>query len=123
MERAKLRNWLDGYKLAWEQANPEAVGTLFAPDATYQISPFFEPLRGRDAIMEYWHRVPHNTQKNIGFDYEILGYSDGMNFVNWWASFDRVSSGKHVELNGIFVLTFEEAGLCKTLQEWWHKQD
>jgi hypothetical protein len=44
-----------------------------------------------------------------------------MGIVNWWVSFDRVSNGVHVKLDGIFVLLFGSDRLCTALREWWHK--
>jgi hypothetical protein len=42
---------------------------------------------------------------------------------NWRAAFTRIETDKRVELDGIFVLGFDETGLCTELREWWHLRD
>jgi hypothetical protein len=53
MDLHSLKSWLDSYGRAWETKNPEAAGVLFTEDASYQESPYDEPMGGRSAIVEY----------------------------------------------------------------------
>jgi len=71
MDLHSLKSWLDSYGRAWETKNPEAAGVLFTEDASYQESPYDEPMRGRSAIVEYWSHVSH-TQEDIHFNHEII---------------------------------------------------
>ena len=123
MNLESLRAWLEGYRLAWEGRDPEAVGRLFAEDATYQETPFTQPLRGRKAIGEYWSKVVVTTQEQTHFGYEVLAISEASAIAHWWASFARVSSKAKVSLDGVFLLTFDAAGLCRELREWWVRKD
>jgi uncharacterized protein (TIGR02246 family) len=118
-----LSEWLDNYRLAWESRDAEAVGKLFTEDATYQETPFTRPMRGREAIREYWSRVVVAAQEQIRFGHEVLGITGANAIAHWWASFVRVSSKTRVSLDGIFLLTFDTAGLCKELREWWVRKD
>ncbi|HEY6268961.1 MAG TPA: nuclear transport factor 2 family protein [Candidatus Acidoferrum sp.] len=79
-------DWLDSYSHAWEARNPEASADLFAEDGTYQVTPFLEPMRGKQAILEYWTHVAQ-TQQNIQFRYEILAVTPEQGIARWWASF------------------------------------
>jgi hypothetical protein len=45
--------WLDTYGRAWESRDPQAAANLLTEDGTYQVTPFVEPMRGRQAILEY----------------------------------------------------------------------
>ena len=118
-----LRAWLEGYRLAWEGRDPEAASRLFAEDATYQETPFTQPLRGREAIQQYWTVVVVAAQEQIRFGYEVLALAEETAIAHWWASFTRVASRAQVSLDGIFLLTFGKNGLCKELREWWVRQD
>jgi hypothetical protein len=116
-----FKSWLDAYGQAWENRNPEAAAALFNESATYQVTPFLEPMRGRKAIFEYWSEVAR-TEKNIKFVYEILVVKDELNIARWSASFVRVPPGLQTKLDGIFLISLDGGGRCKSLQEWWHKQ-
>jgi len=118
-----LRAWLENYKSAWETRDPGAVVRLFAEDATYHETPFAPPLRGREAIREYWSRVVVAAQEQVTFGYEILAVAEAGTVAHWWASFTRISSRARVSLDGVFLLTFDVAGRCRQLREWWVRKD
>lgn len=120
-DRAAFKSWLEAYGKAWESRNAEAAAALYAEDGTYQVTPFLEPMRGRKAILEYWLGVAR-TEENIRFEYEILVASREQNIARWSASFVIVPQGLQTRLDGIFLISLDEDGRCKSLQEWWHKE-
>ena len=119
MNRESVQGWLEGYGRAWESRDPEAVGKLFADDATYQETPFTQPMRGREAIQQYWSEVVATAQEQIRFGYEVLAVVENSAIAHWCASFMRVQSRAQVRLDGIFLLTFDMEGRCRELREWW----
>jgi ketosteroid isomerase-like protein len=120
-DRAAFKSWLEAYGKAWESRNAEAAAALYAEDGTYQVTPFLEPMRGRKAILEYWLGVAR-TEENIQFEYEILVSNAEMNIARWSASFVIVPQGLQTRLDGIFLISLDEDGRCKSLREWWHKE-
>jgi ketosteroid isomerase-like protein len=53
--REQVQQWLDAYVEAWRSYDADAIGALFAPDATYAYHPYDDPpVRGRDAIAAAW---------------------------------------------------------------------
>ena len=120
-EVVAFKSWLDAYGQAWENRNPEAATALFTENGTYQITPFLEPICGRKAIFDYWSEVAR-TEENITFRYEILVANAELNIARWSASFVIVPPGLQTQLDGIFLISLDEQGRCKSLQEWWHKQ-
>ena len=123
MNPESLRRWLDSYRSAWEERDPDAVIRLFAEDATYQETPFSQPMRGREAIRQYWSRAVVAYQEAIQFGYEVLAITEVSAIAHWWASFVRVSSKTQVSLDGVFVLAFDKSGRCQELREWWVRKD
>ena len=115
-----FKSWLDAYGKAWETRNPEAAAALFTENGTYQVTPFLEPMRGRKAIFEYWSEVAR-TEEDIRFGYVVLVANGELNIARWSASFVRVPPGLQTQLDGIFLISLDEEGRCKSLQEWWHK--
>jgi len=121
MDRETFTRWLASYGSAWTGRDPEAAVSLYADDATYQVTPFDEPLLGRAAIYEYWAGVA-KTEEKIQFDYEILAVTADHGIATWWASFVRVPPGLETKLHGIFLIALDSGGRCQSLREWWHKR-
>jgi len=123
MSPESIRAWLDRYRSAWQERDPEAVIRLFAEDATYQETPFSQPMRGREAIQQYWSRAVVAYQEQIRFGYEVLAITEVSAIAHWWASFVRISSKTQVSLDGLFVLAFDNSGRCQKLREWWVRKE
>jgi hypothetical protein len=115
-----FKSWLDAYGQAWEKRNPEAAAALYTENGTYQVTPFLDPMHGRKAIFEYWSEVAR-TEENIRFGYEILVANRELNIARWSASFVIVPPGLQTQLDGIYLISLDAEGRCKSLQEWWHK--
>jgi hypothetical protein len=113
-------SWLDAYGRAWENRNAQAAADLFAEHSTYQVTPFLEPMRGKQAILDYWTHVAQ-TEQDIQFGYEILSVTPEQGIGRWWASFVIVPQGIRTKLDGIFLISLDENGRCQSLREWWHK--
>jgi hypothetical protein len=122
MNLDSLKSWLDAYGRAWETRNPEAAGALFTQDASYHETPYDEPMRGRSAIVEYWSHVPR-TQDDVHFSHDIIALTGEVAIAHWSTSFLRIPSNAKVKLDGIFLLTFDEQNLCKSLREWWMRNE
>lgn len=114
-----LSNWLDAYGQAWESRDADAAATIFSEDATYQVTPYEEPHRGQDGVRDYWAGVTEN-QRNVRFEHEAISVSGNTGIAHWSATFDVAPDGPKLELNGIFVLEFDENGKVRQLREWWH---
>ena len=123
MNHDTFRTWLDTYGRAWETqdvTDAEDIYTvLFTERATYQVTPFDEPLSGRLAIIEYGS-ASLQSQEQLRFNYEILAVTSNVGIAHWRVSFVQLPAKKNVNLDGIFVVTFNEEGRCTEFREWWH---
>ncbi len=122
MDYDAFKSWLKAYGSAWEATDPRAAAELFSEEATYQETPFSEPLRGRAAIFDYWSHVAR-SQEQIRFGFDILTVTEDSGIAHWWASFLRIPSRTRVKLDGIFVISLDGENRCKALKEWWQKQE
>ncbi len=116
---AALTNWLDAYGDAWESRDPDKAAKLFSEDSSYRVTPYEEPHVGQDGVREYWAGVTAN-QRNIQFEYQPLSVNGDTGIAHWSVAFDVEPTGTRIELDGIFVLAFDQNGNCRQLQEWWH---
>lgn len=114
-----LDAWLARYKSAWEGRDAAHAASLFSAGATYHEMPFDAPIVGQDAIRDYWARVTAD-QRDIDFRARPIATSGHTGIAEWSATFRSEGSGATIELNGVFVLDFDAAGLCTRLREWWH---
>ena len=121
MDEITFKTWLDAYGRAWRERDPQAATELYAEDGTYQVTPFLQPLEGREPIRDYWDEVAR-TEKDITFSYEILAIQEQFGIAHWRASFERTPPGLKTKLDGIFVIRLDANGKCTSLREWWHKQ-
>ena len=116
-----LSNWLDAYGAAWETRDADAAAKIFSEDATYQVTPYEEPHVGQEGVRNYWAGVTEN-QRNVQFEHEAISVTGNTGIAHWSAMFEVAPDGTAIELNGIFVLEFDEHGNCRSLREWWHLQ-
>ena len=115
---ATLESWLSRYERAWETRSAPAAAALFTEDAVYREAPFEKPMEGRGAISEYWSTVTAD-QRDIDFRYEVIAVNGDKGIAHWSAVFKLESTGERVALDGVFVLSFNAAGQCTVLNEWW----
>jgi uncharacterized protein (TIGR02246 family) len=120
--RADAETWLARYGEAWRQGDPELACSLFAADCRYFETPYSEPAVGRDGVRRYWQAVP-DGQRDVRFDFNVLAVDGDRVVAHWTASFVRMPSGANVALDGMFLLEFSDARHCRTLREWWHREE
>jgi len=119
LTRTDVEAWLERYGGAWEQRDAAGAAGLFTENALYHEMPFDAPKAGRTGIRDYWATVTAD-QRNVHFESQVLAVDGQTGVAHWSASLTSASSGVRVELDGAFVLTFDDNGLCSELREWWH---
>jgi hypothetical protein len=117
LSTATLERWLSGYEQAWETRDAARAAELFTTDARYQEMPFDTPKIGRDGIRDYWATVTAD-QRDIDFRSAVVAVNGATGVARWSATF--TAAGARVELDGVFILTFDATGHCTELREWWH---
>jgi hypothetical protein len=50
VDRAGLERWVAAYERLWRTPGTDALGELFAEDATYSTAPYEAPYRGLPAM-------------------------------------------------------------------------
>lgn len=122
LDLAHFEKWLEAHSHASAQGNAAASASLFSPSAQYYESPFDKPLVGRDAIYDYWSAGARTlTDKTSNF--EVLAPSGNLGIAYWRSSFIVVPSAARMSLDCLFLVEFDEKGLCICFREWWHMQE
>jgi hypothetical protein len=118
LDADRLGAWLDGYGSAWMSRDAAAAAALFTPSARYFETPHADPFDGREGIAEYWANVTAD-QREIEFTSRVLAVDGNVGVAEWSATFVTASTGDTVGLDGVFILHFDDEGLCAELREWW----
>lgn len=126
MNKQEVQEWLDLYGAAWVKGDAKQIVVLFTDTATYQETPFDEPMKGSAAIRQYWQEGAADAQENVRFSSQVWAVDKDAAVAGWQASFTRKASGVQVELDGTFRLALSQSadGLrCQSLEEWWHRRE
>ena len=108
--------WLEAYRKAWVERDPDAAAALFTADATYAEQPYQDAFIGPKEVRDYWARVTA-TQDNVEINYGTPITVGDRTAVEWWTTL--TNGGTPITLAGAFILTFDSSGLCSTLREYW----
>lgn len=131
--------FMNRYKVAWEESDEHKLVSLFTPDGVYHNTPFAEQ-RGHAAIAAYWQRT--KLQSDIRLTYEILAHNPHGGIAHWHVTYQvtseelfriwAASTGTNalarkpgdplprLALDGIAVIELNDAGLCEHFRLWWH---
>jgi len=111
--------WLESYGKASKKNDAKASSELFALDARYYETPFDDPMIGRDAIYQYWSKGAQTLKDKESF-YEIITVKEDLGIARWQSKFTVINSGNRLALDCLFLVEFDESGLCSVFREWWH---
>jgi hypothetical protein len=115
MTRDQVAAWVRAYECAWRTAGTEPVRRLFSGEATYQLSPYEEPIVGLDAIAVMWDRERTGPDERFTMSSEIVAVEVGTAVVYLEVLYDGPPPRQYRDL---WVLRFDEAGRCREFQEW-----
>lgn len=118
----QFENWVHRYGVAWQARDANAFSSLFAKDALYYWTPLDDPFKGRAAIADAFNKAV-GKQREIDFGARVLYVEAMLGAAHWSCSFNRVSTGKRVHLDGVLVVQFSETGKALSFREWWHSDE
>ena len=114
----QLADWIEGYRRAWVERDPEAAAALFTEDASYRSSPFREPPNlGHEGVLAYWAQAV-STQEDVEVEMGEPLVDGGHVAVEWWTRMR--ADGEEITLVGCLLLRFAADGRCEDLREYWN---
>jgi ketosteroid isomerase-like protein len=122
MDREAVAAWLAAYLRAWESYDEEAIGDLFAEDATYWYHPFDEPYRGRAAIVRSWLEPDRRDQPGTyAAEYQPIAVDGDVAVANGRSRYytDERRTTLLKEFDNIFLIRFDAEGRCASFREWY----
>jgi ketosteroid isomerase-like protein len=115
LKEKHLDRWVKAYRRAWESNDPEHIAALWTEDAALYRRPDEEPVLGRDAIVNAWLEVADAPGETL-FEYQVLGFGDGVGFVRGWTTYQTDPPG---EYSNLWVIRLDKDGRAHEFTEWW----
>ena len=114
MKEKDLDRWVDRYRKAWESNDPKDIAALWTEDAAWYRRPDEAPVTGREGIVAAWLEVS-DAPGETTFEYEVLGFGDGVGFVRGWTTYLTNPPG---EFSNLWVIRLERDRAFE-FTEWW----
>jgi len=103
----------------WTQGKTDEIAEIFTEAAVFSPSPFDAPLRGREAIAEYWQDTPLE-QADVKFRFGEIFVAGPWFATEFRCTFRRRRTGKPVDVRGaLFCETAEER--ISEMRMYWHR--
>ncbi len=112
-----VADWVEAYRIAWEERNADMAAALFADGSTYRSNIFEEPHFGRDGVHAYWSSVTA-VQSEVRVRMGRPFVEGDRVAVEFWTNMKV--DGDPVTLPGCLLLDLDAEGVCRRLREYWH---
>jgi uncharacterized protein (TIGR02246 family) len=115
----QIRQWVEGYRTAWESNDPEDIGRLFTADALYYTEPYATPWRGRQEIVDRWIRIK-DEPGDTDFSWEPLATDGDLAIVQGETTYHDPPR----RYSNLWVIRLDPDNQATHFTEWWmqHKQ-
>jgi uncharacterized protein (TIGR02246 family) len=115
MERVDVERWVAAYERAWRTAGTGDLATLFAPDATYLVSPWATPLAGLAAIRELWEAEREGPDEAFSMTSEVVAVDGDTAVVRVAVDYGDPAPRRWRDM---WVVRFDGGGRCVAFEEW-----
>lgn len=113
----QMKDAVDRYVAAWNSLDPSSYTACFAEDATVQDPYGSTPIRGKVALREFFNGVAQALQEIILVAEQR--YVAGSRVAVVFRGKGIGKNGKPVEVEGVDVFEFNEAGRISALWAYW----
>jgi ketosteroid isomerase-like protein len=115
MDRGQVNVWIEAYERAWRTAGTEPVTALFTDDATYQQSPYHDPISGLSAIAGMWEEERDGADEVFTMTSEVVAVEGDTGVARV-----EVRYGEPVrqEYRDLWIMRFAPDGRCRAFEEW-----
>ena len=107
------------FGLGWERGDSDRIVGVFSDDAVFTVDPFSAPLRGRDAIREYWQDIPRE-QSEISFKIGEIFVVGPWFSVEFRCRFRRRRTGEWVDVRGALFCETDSDQISE-MRMYWHR--
>src|SRR4051794_884685 len=70
--REAVEAWIAAYEGAWRSPGTDALAAVFAPDVSYRMSPYEEPVHGLEELSALWERERTGHDEEFAMRHELV---------------------------------------------------
>jgi SnoaL-like domain len=115
MQPAAVSQWVERYERAWRSPGTNALADLFTPAASYRTAPFERPHVGLAAISKLWEAEREGPDEAFAMTSELVAADGPTAVVRVEVLYGAPINRRYRD---IWILRFNDAGLCLTFEEW-----
>ncbi|HUC20222.1 MAG TPA: nuclear transport factor 2 family protein [Candidatus Polarisedimenticolaceae bacterium] len=119
MSDAEVKVWVDKYVAAWRVPAAQ-LAEIFTEDVSYRPSPWEEPVRGLGQLGPFWDTARAGHNEAFELEREVIAVQNNTAVVRVRVDYAHDTPSKWRDL---WVLEFNEAGLCRVFEEWPFAED
>jgi ketosteroid isomerase-like protein len=117
--KAQFERLIAEFGAGWSAADTDRIVNVFSEQAAFQAMPFSDPIRGRDAIRDYWKDTP-KRQAEISFVIGEIFVVGPWFSVEFKCTFRRRRTGDWVDTRGAIFCETED-DLISEMRMYWHR--
>lgn len=102
-----------GYERAWRSPGTDSLAELFAPDASYLVSPWAQPLVGLDRLSTFWEEGRDGPDEEFTMTTEVVAVDGDVAVVRV-----AVAYAQGRDWRDLWVVRFAADGRCVAFEEW-----
>ena len=117
-----VQGWIDRYVEAWRSNDPDAIGALFAADATYFTHPYRTPWSGRGEIVQGWLRE-RDDPSSWSAEYQAIASTGNLGVVRGETVYRHPDGSERTRYANLFVIEFEGDGTARSFTEFFMERN
>lgn len=113
------RQLIDTLGKGWEKLRVDIIATVYADDAVFVETPFTTPIRGIEAIRQYWADVPYH-QSEVTFSTGEIYVAGPWFSTEFKCVYRRRRTGELVDARGAIFCESNGAKITE-MRMYWHR--
>lgn len=115
VDRAAFEAWIAGYERAWRAEGTAVLRELFTEDASYQHSPFAQPVVGLAEIAADWEDEREGPDEAFTMAASVVAVDGDTGVARVLVRYGDPVAQEYLDL---WVVRFAADGRCSAFEEW-----
>lgn len=113
VDRVAVERWVAAYEDLWRTEGTGRLGGLFTADVTYRASPWRDPVRGVDAIADFWEVGRDGHDEVFTMSSEVVATDGDVGVVRVEVDYEHGTPWRD-----LWILRFAPGGQVVAFEEW-----
>jgi ketosteroid isomerase-like protein len=114
MEYSLIDNWMELYEKAWRSGDVAELENIFTDNATYQTSPFADPVAGLENIQHFWHNAT-DKEERFNLSYGVVAKEGDIAVIKVEVAY---TAPHQTRWKNLWIIQLDDEGRCFAFEEW-----